>query len=339
MKIYTIRDIARLSGVGISTVSRVLNNRPDVHPDTRRRVMQVVQECNYTQNKHAKTLKQRDSAIVVIVRGRNNPFLAGIAERMLICGKDCGHHLALKYIDEREDEFQAAYQLCAERGAEGFIFLGGNPVGREEGLMDMRLPCVFSTVSAKAIGLPFVSSVSVDNRRAAREAVDYLLDRGHARIAVLGGVRRVEDSIGLRYKGVLDAYGARRLPFDERLYRETSFTLHGGYAAASDLLANKAQFTAVFAMSDLIAIGAFKALSDAGLRVPDDVSIVGFDGIDLSKFFVPSIATVEQPSDEIARRSVEMMVKFLDEGAPAVNLVLPTKFLCGGSVRRLQENC
>lgn len=165
MEILTIRDIARLARVSVSTVSRVLNGRPDVSEKTRAAVLQVVQKTNFTQNSNAKNLKQRNSEMAsIIVRGRQNSFLTDVAERMISFGNQSKARFALDFIDEQGDEFEAAHRQFAERKIEGIVFLGSSTAGKEREIRALPLPCVFATVDTSALRCEGVSSVSVDDR-------------------------------------------------------------------------------------------------------------------------------------------------------------------------------
>ena len=330
----TIKDIATLSGVAISTVSRVLNNRPDVSDETRRKVMDIVGMHNYTQNANAKNLKQRNTNLAtIIVRGRQNSFLTDIAEKINEYGNNRKQKFLLDFIDEQADEFETARQHIAERKVKGVIFLGSNPVNRRDEIASLRLPCVFATVDTSALSLPSVSSVSVDNCQGAKGAIDYLIDNGHRRIAVFGGDRTVEDGLGKRYQGVLMSFGEHGLTFDEFLYVECPFTMVRAYQAASRFLDANPKFTAVFAMSDTMAIGIMKALHDRGLRVPEDISVVGFDGIPLTRFTLPTLTTIAQPSDDIARESVSLMLRLFEDPNDSEDMVVASMLVAGDSVR------
>ncbi len=333
MRVVTIRDVAKRAGVSISTVSRVLNNRPDVDAGTRERVMEVVQKYNYTQNTNARNLKQRSvDFVAVIVRGRFNFFLTHIAEQILEYGKGGAVQFLLEFIDEKADEFETARRLYAERRLCGVIFLGSNTIDHEKDIRALTLPCVFATIEGAA--LPGVSSVSVDNRGSARRAADMLFDLGHRHIAYVGYRGDVMDSIGRRYAGVMDAYAARSLTFDEALFAHSDFSLESAYAAATSLLSRTGRFTAVFAISDTVALGVIKALGNAGLRVPDDVSVVGFDGIDIAQYCLPPLTTVHQPADLIAKKSVELMERALASGA-FEHMLVDAEILPGGTVRAI----
>lgn len=336
MKIYTIKDIAALSGVGISTVSRVLNNRPDVSEATKKKVLDVVEMYNYTPNNNAKNLKQRNADLVsLIVRGRENTFLNSVAERIIDHGRQRGQNFLLDYIDEAGDEFAAARQHIAERKVRAIIFLGSNTVDHRRDIGALNVPCVFTTVDASSLGLEAVSSISVDNRQSARMAIDHLIENGHRHIAVFGGIRQSADGIGQRYQGVVQSFAAHGLPFDEALYVECPFLMEKAYRTASRFLRQGHAFSAVFAMSDVMAIGIIKALADAGLRVPEDVSIIGFDGIALSRFTLPTLTTIEQPADALAMGSVDLVLRLLEDAKDVENVIVPSNLLLGGSVRSI----
>ena len=336
MEILTIRDIARLARVSVSTVSRVLNGRPDVSEKTRAAVLQVVQKTNFTQNSNAKNLKQRNSEIAsIIVRGRQNSFLTDVAERMISFGNQSKARFALDFIDEQGDEFEAAHRQFAERKIEGIVFLGSSTAGKEREIRALPLPCVFATVDTSALRCEGVSSVSVDDRLSARMAVDYLLDCGHRKIAVMGGRREVDDGIGQRYQGVLQSFEARSLAFDERLYVESHFTMGCAYERALAFVRSGLECTAMFCMSDTMAIGAIKAFSEFGLRVPDDISVIGFDNIALARFLTPTLSTVSQPAQLIAEKSVELISRLIHDPSDTENVIVPSRLVQGGTVRRL----
>ncbi len=334
MKVYTIRDIARRAGVGISSVSRALNNRPDVGEETRQRVMRIVEELGYAPNANAKNLKQRASGLsAIIVRGRRNGFLTGIAEQMTDFGMEMGHQFLIEFIDEGGMELEAAYRLVAEKKLEGIFFLGSNVDGRRDEVGQLGIPLVFVTVDASGVASPGVSSVSVDNRACGREAMAHLIAKGHRKIAVMGGNRGAGDGIGLRFQGAMDALQASNVDFDEGLYSSSSFSMEGAYRAALEMIGRRRDFTALFTMSDVMAIGAMRALRESGLGVPADVSVIGFDGIELARFTQPPLTTIEQPATEIAKAGVELMLQLLEDPEDCAYRIVEGRLIEGGSVR------
>jgi LacI family transcriptional regulator len=333
MRIVTIRDVAEKAGVSISTVSRVLNERMDVDPQTREKVQSAIAKLHYVRNNNARNLKQRHTEFVaVILHGRRNIFLTDIAERILEYGKETSCQFLLEFIDEKADEFRAARRLYLERKLSGIIFLGSNISGREKDVVQLDLPCVFSTVEASSLKNQKVCSVSVDNRKGGMDAANRLFKLGHKRIAVAGYQGERNDGTGQRFAGSMDSYQMHGEAFDPNLFIHTDFTLKGAYDATIKVLETTRDFTAVFAISDMIAIGVIRALRDQGLRVPEDVSVIGFDGIELASYITPSLATMRQPVDEIAKTSVSLLIDSI-AGKPSRHVLLDTEPVAGDSVR------
>ncbi|MGN0779558.1 MAG: LacI family DNA-binding transcriptional regulator [Aristaeellaceae bacterium] len=323
MKIYTIKDIARKAGVSVTTVSRVLNHRPDVNWETREKVEQVMADCHFVGNANARGLKQTDSDVVaIILRGRRNPFLSALAEAMMHYGRDSKAAFLLEFIDERDDEFQTALRLFHEKRVNGFIFIGSRIDERSAVLDGMDIPMVFATGGFGHERLPHSCSVSVDDRAMACAAVKHLLECGHRSIAVFGGSRSTGDNLSLRYLGALDAFREAGIAFDESRYVETLFSLEGACASAKAYFANEPDTTAVFCMSDMVAMGVIRALHDLGRRVPEDVSVFGFDGTEMGGYFIPRLTTVEQPVDDIARESVRVLMDMMQNDAPPADVVV-----------------
>lgn len=332
MKIYTIRDIASKAGVSVTTVSRVLNDRPDVNRQTRETVLKVIEECHFVRNLNAKSLKQVDGEIVaVVIRGRSNPFLSDIAQAILHSGQETQVTFLLEYIDEKDDEFLSAVRLHTEKRISAFIMVGSRLDERAKVISQLDVPFVFVTVDAGTLKQDKVSSVSIDDRLMGRRAAEYLLSKGHRRIAVFGARRDRGDSLALRYQGVLDGFHNYDLPFDERRYVESRFSMRGGYESARRYFEQYPDTTAVFAMSDPMAIGVIRALRDMGRKVPSDVSVFGFDGVELGKYTIPSLTTIRQPVEALGKTSVEVLMDMLS-GKARGHVSLDAELIEGESV-------
>ena len=335
MRIVTIRDVAREAGVSISTVSRVLNHREEVDPLTREKVDEVIDRLNYVRNANASNLKQRHTGFVaVILRGRRNLFLTDLAERIVALGRQKHMQFLLEFIDDQADEFLAARSLYLERNLQGIIFLGANLHEREAEISSLDLPCVFATVDASPIKSPKAASVAVDNFGAGKEAADILIGMGHKNIALVGYFGQPADSTGQRLYGVLESLREHGIGFDERLFEDCDFTLEKARRCTAGLIDRNIPFTALIAMSDTVAMGAMKALHDKGMRVPEDVSVVGFDGIEQGRYCTPSLATICQPAEEIARITVNL-IRDVTSGIPGRHILLRGQWQPGGSVRVL----
>lgn len=328
MKIYTIKDIAQKAGVSVTTVSRVLNKRPDVNQATREKVERVMAECHFVGNANARGLKQTDGEnVAIILRGRENPFLNSLAEAVLLCTQGIDAAFLVEYVDEKADEFQTAVRLHHEKRVTGCIFLGGRIDERAHVLEGLDMPMVFATISAEKANLPRAGSVFIDNRMMGRLAMQTLINAGHTKIAIFGGARQSDDGFGQRYQGAMEALEKAGIPFDGERYVDTRFSLRGAYDTARGFFAMKPDTTAVFAMSDTVAMGVIRALADVGRRVPQDVSVVGYDGIEMGKYFLPRLTTVEQPINDIARESVAMLMGMLEKGEEPRHVVVPASLI------------
>ena len=322
MKSLTIRDIAQLAGVSVTTVSRVLNHRPDVNAETRERVEKVIRQYHFVGNSNARELKQSNDVIGLIIRGRSNPFLNALAEAILARADAVSPRFLTEYIDEREDEFLTALHMVQRARVLGFILVGSKVDERAQVIRNLDLPMVFTTVSADGFPLPRASSIAIDDDAMGYLVADQLLNLGHRRIAVFGSNPVAGDSLSKRFEGFCRAFTDRGLSYDLSLFRETRFSLQAGYQVTREFIGDHPDITAVFAMSDTVAIGAMRAFSDLHMRVPEDISVFGFDGIDLSNFTIPRLATVEQPIHEIARSSVDLLMEMLDHNAPPRQLLV-----------------
>ena len=335
----TIKDLSALTGYSVGTVSRVLNNQPNVSEKARNAILDAARETGFQLNSNAKQLKQHHSnSILVIVKGTSNLLFGSLVEALQARMAETPHPLIVDYMDEDHNEVRRALQLCMEKKPLGVLFLGGN---RENFLTDfgkIDLPCVL--VTDDAAGMPFenLSSVSSDDVLAGRLAVESLIRLGHRRFAVIGGDRDVSDTSRLRYQGCMEAFRDHGIAFDGELdYEGVRFSYGDGYRAARNLLARGREFTALFAMSDVMAIGAIRALRDAGLRVPEDISVMGFDGLEVADYTAPRLATIHQPVEEIADHSIRILRENIEGARPPRYETVPVSVLLRESVWNISE--
>ena len=305
----TIKDLSARTGYSVGTVSRVLNDQPNVSEKARKAILEAARESGFQLNTNAQQLKkQHTNSILVVVKGISNQLFASLVEAMQARIARTGHPLIVDYMDEEGNEVLHALRLCREKKPLGVLFLGGN---RENFLADfdkIGRPCVLVTNDASDLAFPNLSSVCSDNRQAAKAAIDALVELGHRQIAVIGG-NLVSDTTRLRFQGCMDAFQEHGITFDpEQDYEAVRFSYADGYWAARDLLDRGRSFSAIFAMSDVMAIGAIRALQDRGKRVPEDVSVIGFDGLVIGEYTVPRLATVCQDVDALAIHSIHMLL-------------------------------
>lgn len=333
----TIKDIARESGYAVGTVSRVLNQHPGVSAEARERVMEVVEKYHFRLNNNAKHLKQQASnGIAIIIKGRQNILFASLVEPMQELIKKKGLACMIYYIDEDENEVEQALLVSKERRPLGILFLGSSRGYLQERFSEISIPCLLVTNSAETLGFVNLSSVGTDDVKAARAAIDYLLSLGHTKIGVLGGNLEPSLAARARFEGCKQAFAEARLPFDEpHQYVSARFSFSDGYHAMERLLDQMPDLTAVFAMADVMAIGAIRAIHDRGLRVPEDISVMGFDGIELGRYLTPQLTTIRQHKEQIASRSVEILLDCINENSPAVHEVTSFHLIPGESTGKL----
>lgn len=318
MEQITIKDIARMCGCGVSTVSRALNNHPDINEETRNKILNVVKETGFVPNNSARNLKITDSkTIAVLIKGIANPFfmkMIKIMEREIQKQK---YSLILQHVEFDQDEVDVAIELEREKKLKGIIFLGGYFNHTKEKLEQINVPFVISTVNMTEEYSNNYSSVAVDDVKESYKIVDYLCKLGHKNVLLISADPN-DESIGkLRKEGYIKALRDNKIKVDNSLIipmncDADSYSMKAGYLTMQEALAKKLDFSAVFAVSDAVAIGACRALVDAGKSIPGDVSVAGFDGIDNAKYYSPRITTIRQPFEEMAEASIKLLFKYID---------------------------
>ncbi len=335
-KIMTIVDIAKESGYSVSTVSRVLNNRRDVSPAAKAKIMEIVKAHNFVPNANAKNLKQVVSkSIIVLVKGTSNMLFANIIEEIQSVVDSSDYTAAVYYLDEDEDEIAKALRLCRERKPLGVLFLGGNPESSINKVNSINVPCVMVTNRADEVKSPNLSSVATDDAKAAEKAVDFLIENGHTKIAEIGGDIAVSQTAIHRHRGCVKSFEKHGLAMNDAYYEKARFSFDSAYRAMMRLLDKNIEISAVFAMSDVMAIGAIRAIRDKGLSVPEDISIVGFDGTMLADYYNPKIVSIRQGYKQMAVRSVEILLNMIDLNKVATHELIPFTITDGESVKKI----
>ena len=333
----TIKDLAAKTGYAVGTVSRALNDHPNVSEKARKAILQAAQEMGFELNVNAKQLKQAHSNIIlVIVKGTSNELFGEMLESIQNLVARTRYELVVDYMDEDLNEVIRAVQLCREKKPLGLLFLGGNTSNFAADFRKIDIPSVVVTNDASSLAFPNLSSVATDDAEAARCAIETLISLGHRHIAVIGGDRIASDTSRLRYEGCLRAFRRHGIAFDpERDYQGVRYSYQDGYQATQALLAAGSRFTAIFAIADVMAIGAIRALREAGKRVPEDVSVMGIDGLPLGTYLVPQLSTVRQSVHAMALRSVEILLSGIEEGREAVHETVPFEVHRRESIRAI----
>ncbi len=320
----TIKDISRETGYSVGTISRVLNNHPNVSEKARRAVTEVIARSGFQRNENAKNLKQqKKEGLLALVKGRKNELFASVIEHLQLCFATTSYTLLVDYFDETQDEVLRAVHLCAEKKPQGLLFLGGNCKNFRSAFSEIRIPAVLITDNASELLFENLSSVYTNDVAAADCAVSYLLQQGHHALGIIGGDPAISDTSRMRLVGCRNAMRRNGLTEADTVREIALFSYQGGYEAMQRILAAPKPVTAVFAMSDVMAIGAIRALHDCGLRVPEDISVCGFDGLHIGRFFLPKLTTVRQSAEQLAERSARILLDSIEHHTPAKHEIVP----------------
>ena len=336
----TIKDIARQCSVSVSTVSRVLNDRPDVSEDVRRKVLNAIKNSNYIPNNSARDLvRTKSDAIGLIVRGVSNPFYTDIIRAIERTITDAGFTMVMQQIGACDDEVKCGAVMEREKRLRGIVFLGGRFDYTPADLALLNVPFVCCSYSNRYGTLTEgeYSSVSIADGDTAQQAVEELYRHGHRRIAAVVPSCSDRSISELRYNGYRAALRDHGIEFDPMLLMETGgcFEMPETYEGMCRLIDRGVDFTAVFTLSDTTGIAAMKALQDRGRRVPEDVSVIAIDGLRVSEYITPTLTTMVQPGEEMGRESVRILLSILEDGAAARHVRLEATLREGASARQI----
>ncbi|MBM7787240.1 LacI family DNA-binding transcriptional regulator [Tenggerimyces flavus] len=321
-------EVARRAGVSAAVVSYVMNNGPRPVADaTRQRVLAAVEELGYRPNGVARALRSRRTwSIGLVVPDNSNPFFAQLAHAIEDETFARGYSLLVGNASGDAARVESYLRTFQDRQVDGLIVVTNGPTEDLARTYEGRVPLVI-VVDQPVRGLA-ASTVKVDNKEGARLATEHLVSHGFTRIACIAGPR--DSAPGReRYEGWQTALRAAGLAAPDSLVRWAEFSLRGGAEAVRELLDSSPAPEAVFAATDLQAIGALRGTADAGVSVPDGLAIVGFDGIAEAEYTVPRLATVRQPVGLMGRRAVELL--FRENGGDQVHEVFPLTLVSRGT--------
>lgn len=312
-KQVTLHDVASAAGVSTQTVSRVVNQKPDVAEETRQRVYQAIREVGYRPNKLARSLvSKRSHTIGIISLPLNDLFRAELVTAIERQAKTRGYGCLIAFSTEDLDDLQLVIDQVVERQVDGILLLTGKILSTE--LAPFTVP---SISMAYPIRDEKVINVDVDNVDGAYQAVSYLTKVGHRSIGFVTGPRDWKPSLD-RIEGARRALAEVGQSLDEsRMVEAQSWLLDAGYAAAQTLLARSHPLTAIFCHNDSLALGVYRALAERGLRIPDDVSVIGYDDLPLCAYTIPQLSSVRQPIDGLGALITEMLINAIERGSNA----------------------
>ncbi|HYM84235.1 MAG TPA: LacI family DNA-binding transcriptional regulator, partial [Candidatus Dormibacteraeota bacterium] len=313
MPAATIADVARRAGVSTATVSRVLNRTGRASPGTRERVLEVARELGYRPSGIARSLKLRaTSTLGLIVTDIENPYFPSLVRAVEDAARAEGYAILLGNASDDPDREAAYLDLFVERRVDGVV-IAASSLGERQGewLASPPLPVVLVNTTPAGVRLPAIAS---DNHAGARSGAEHLIGLGHRRIGFLAAPPSRNPDSATRIAGVRDAMSAAGLDPEGLAIATGAAVVGGGETAMAELLATRDRPTAVLAYNDLMAIGSLRAVRAMGLRCPDDVSVVGFDDLELTRYVQPALTTIAQDQARMGSLAVRALAALIRPG-------------------------
>lgn len=305
-----IREVARLAGVSVATVSRTLKSPERVLPQTRDRVNAAVEQAGYRPNLMAVQFRSRKTGnLVILVPAIANTFFARVISGAQLAAQAAGYRLLLCNTQGREEIEREFAELALAHQADGVIQLRACDPFHGHGCSVQTPPMVNACEVLRDASFP---TISLDNRAAAKAMTEHLLELGHRRIGLIKGPKSsplTQD----RVAGYEDALRQASLTPEPELICHGDFTMKAGYDGADQLLALTHRPTALFCESDEMAIGALKRIKQQGLKVPQDISLVGFDDIPMAAYCDPPLTTISQPAELFGEKAVQMLIALIEK--------------------------
>ncbi|MEK8130311.1 LacI family DNA-binding transcriptional regulator [Paenibacillus filicis] len=318
----TIKDVAKKAKVSIATVSRVLNNLTGYSDKTRQKVMEAIKETNYQPNAIARGLINKRTQTIGVLLPKvsvqfSSDILQGIGEyaqshdySVIVCNTDADGSRTLKYL-----------QVLREKQVDGIIYTSEvlKPEYYEV-IQAMKIPVVLVASESPYASVPYVK---VNDWQASYDAVTYLIGKGHRRIAMISGTEKDPIAGRPRVQGYLKALADHGIPFDSKYLVHGNFLFDGGYRGMEEILQKAPEVTAVFAASDETALGVLSAAAKHGVKVPQDLSLVGYDNVKLAQMSVPALTTVQQPLFAMGQVAAAKLISMIMTGVVAENQLVP----------------
>jgi len=313
----TLKDVAQLAQVSVATVSYVLNGKRSISEQTKQRVNDAIRQLNYVPDLNARSLSSRDSKLIGIVIPQTEPgsklmlqndFYSEIIGSIEYCARQNGYHVIISATDVNESYLT----LARERNLDGIIVIGMYPDEFYRQMKNTRIPIVLVDSYCND---HYYHSIRIDDAYGSYLATQYLLERGHTRIAFFCGQIKENGVIKKRLNGYCQALEEAQIEYDPALVFEGNVDYDSGIRLAHRLVKAKADVTAVVATADILAIGAMKGFYENSLRVPDDISVIGFDDLEISQYLTPGLTTVRQGISEKGERAVKLLLNNINDPA------------------------
>lgn len=338
MKI-TIKEIAKLAGVSTTTVSHILNNKGKrFSPETQRKVLEIVEEYDYKPNFFAQNMVTKHSKTIgMIVPDVTDFFFSKVIEGVETYLKQKGYMILLCNSNHSEEKEKLYIDQLLRRSVDGIILASPNSLEVEKLIELKKQKVVQYVLIDRGLNEREEGNILVKEYEGSYEATKYLIDLGHRNIGMVTnktGYYKMTDRY-LAYKKCLEDHG---IPFRSDWVVNGAVTIKGGYLAAKELLSRTSELTAIFCGNDQMAMGTYRAIDESGRSVPEDISVIGYDGLEIAEYMVPALTTVLQPSFEIGYTAAEFLVASIDEPTMKVpNQTYETILLKRNSVVKLDR--
>lgn len=331
-----ISDVAKEAGVSVTSVSRVLNGGKYVRDEIKDRVLKAVKEMGYSPSSIARSLVlQKTNLIGVIIPDLTSSFHSTILSSIEEIASHNMYSILVSNIMEDIEKEKKYLNVFKQMRVSGIIVMH-EKVDKE--IVDIfntiEVPVIFSSVKPK--GVTNITSIIINNTRAAYDATKYLIDLGHKRIGFIGGDMNDVTSGQERYNGYMDAMKDNSIKVDENHVKFGDYKVYGGYSKMNEILRTEVLPTSIFAASDDMAVGAMNCIFDHGMKVPDDISVIGFDGSNFTELVRPRLTSMQQPIREIGELSVELLIKQIKNQDKLFNeVVVNHKLVARDSCRKI----
>ncbi len=316
-----IKDVAKKAGVSVTTVSRVLNDGKYVRDELKEKVKKAIEELDYTPSYIARSLVlKKTNLLAVIVPNITSSINSIILSKIEETASKNNYNIIVCNMAENLDKQFKYLNIFKEMRVDGIIITNEKIDDETRKFLEsINIPLVFA--SAKPSNQKHMAII-VNNLQASYDAVDYLTGLGHKKIAFIGGDQRDITSGKERYKGYQTALKDHDIPMSDEYVRFGDYSVNDGYRLMGEILKSKMHPTAVFAASDDMAVGAINCIIDNGLKVPDDISVIGFDGTAVVNIVRPKLTSMEQPIKEIGTMAVEMLLQKINNQQTLVNEII-----------------
>lgn len=322
-----IADVAKEANVSVATVSRVLNKKGSVKPETCERVYKAIEKLSFEPNMSARNLRRNETRVILIIAPNiTNPYYAHILAGIGDEAAELGYSALIYNTAGNEEREKNSMDMLKRKRADGAILLACNTDSLWVAEYAEKYPLVHCSEYVEELDVP---RVSIDNYKAAVDVMEYIIGLGHKKIATISSCNSYISTV-LRLQGYKDTLKKHSLAVKKRYiaFADAEYSFKSGKAAAFDLLKQKGRPTAIFCISDTIALGAITAAKEMGLRVPEDVTITGFDDVDYTTMFHPYITTVAQPCYELGRESFKLLHACMSNKKEIdKKVILPHKFI------------